>query len=69
MVIEVSMIEVYCLGTEVFSLNYITMVSGGVRTLKEKLEEIEDDNNHVSVNRLGVSDCAQYFVLMFTHHV
>ena len=44
-------------------------VSGGVRTLKEKLEEIEDDDNHVSVNRLGVSDCAQYFVLMFTHHV
>ena len=52
-----------------FSLNYITMVRGGVRALKEKLEEIEDDNNHVSVNRLGVSDCAQYFVLMFAHHV
>ena len=45
------------------------MVSGGVRALKEKLEEIEDDNNHVLVNRLGVSDYAQYFVLMFTHHV
>lgn len=69
MVIEVSIIEVYYLRTEVFSLNYITMVSGGVRALKEKLEEIEDDNNHVSVNRLGVSDCAQYFVLMFAHHV
>ena len=52
-----------------FSLNYITMVSGGVRTLKEKLEEIEDDDNHVSVNRFGISDYAQYFVLMFAHHV
>ena len=52
-----------------FSLNYITMVSGGVRKLKEKLEEIEDDDNRVSVHRFGVSDCAQYFVLMFAHHV